>query len=204
MTRFVGSRGRLAYGLLDLVLLSITPLPAVQQPADTARPQAAQPDRYPVVVRGEHALMDCLPDRMAVSFPIRASPSATTFLGVRLHELLLSAAAEAEEILKEPAPFVLQTSLDDYYVSYELVAHTEQPNRMAKIYSELHQRIQDKFNEAGVEIPTPHDRAAAMAIRVTLPGEYLPKGYHPPACRVQHVSAGSGAGVGRDPEKNHE
>ena len=51
---------------------------------------------------------------------------------------------------------MLQTSLDDFYVAYEINAYTDQPSRMAMIYSELHQNIQDQFNEAGVEIMSPH------------------------------------------------
>lgn len=59
----------------------------------------------------------------------------------QVHELLISAATMTEHILHDPKPFVLQTSLDDFYVSYELNAHTDQPNSMAKIYSQLHQNI---------------------------------------------------------------
>jgi small-conductance mechanosensitive channel len=57
-----------------------------------------------------------------------------------VHALLIAAAYDTEHILKEPKPFVLQTSLDDFYVSYELNAFTNQPLQMARIYSELHSR----------------------------------------------------------------
>jgi small-conductance mechanosensitive channel len=77
----------------------------------------------------------------------------------RVHELLTAAAGNTEGILEEPSPFVLQTSLNDFYVSYELNAYTETPNAMARIYSELHQSIQDHFNQAGIEIMSPHYRA---------------------------------------------
>ena len=59
-------------------------------------------------------------------------------------------------ILSEPAPFILQTSLDDFYVSYELNAYTDRPLMMTGIYSQLHQNIQDKCNEADIEILSPH------------------------------------------------
>ena len=78
----------------------------------------------------------------------------------KVHELLIAAAAATPHILKEPAPFVLQTSLDDFYVSYQVNAFTDQPSAMAITYSELHKNIQDKFNEAGVEIMSPHFTAA--------------------------------------------
>ncbi|MEO8502649.1 MAG: mechanosensitive ion channel domain-containing protein [Acidobacteriota bacterium] len=74
----------------------------------------------------------------------------------RVHALLLAAAGETTGILSDPAPFVLQTSLDDFYVSYEINAYTTEPARMAAIYSDLHRNIQDSFNGSGVEIMSPH------------------------------------------------
>ncbi len=72
-----------------------------------------------------------------------------------VHNLLIQSALTTKDILNVPGPFVLQTSLDDYYVSYELNAYTNTPKRMAMIYSELHQNIQDHFNIANVEIMSP-------------------------------------------------
>jgi small-conductance mechanosensitive channel len=77
----------------------------------------------------------------------------------KVHELLIAAAKETEGIIKDKEPFVLQTSLDDFYVSYQINAYTDQASAMAVIYSRLHQNIQDKFNQAGVEIMSPHYRA---------------------------------------------
>lgn len=74
----------------------------------------------------------------------------------KVHELLIQAAGRTGHILKDPKPFVLQTGLDDFFVSYQVNAYTNQANRMAAIYSELHQHIQDCFNEAEIEILSPH------------------------------------------------
>jgi small-conductance mechanosensitive channel len=74
----------------------------------------------------------------------------------KVHELLLRAAANTGGILQEPKPFVLQTALNDFFVTYQLNAYTDQANNMANIYSELHQNIQDSFNEGGIEILSPH------------------------------------------------
>ena len=74
----------------------------------------------------------------------------------KVHKTLIEAALDTEYILKEPAPFVLQTSLDDFYISYQLNAYTNKPNLMVIIYSKLHQNIQDKCNEAGFEILSPN------------------------------------------------
>lgn len=74
----------------------------------------------------------------------------------QIHALLLQAAAHTPGLLSTPPPFILQTSLDDFYVTYELNAHTDSPQAMMQIYSDLHQNIQDAFNEYGVQIMSPH------------------------------------------------
>jgi small-conductance mechanosensitive channel len=102
----------------------------------------------------------------------------------RVHELLINSAKLSQNILENPAPFVLQTSLDDFYVSYELNAYTDNPNIMAKTYSELHQNIQDKFNEAGVEIMSPHYSAIRDGNQITVPEDYLPETYTAPTFRI--------------------
>jgi len=73
----------------------------------------------------------------------------------KVHELMINAAQATENILKEPAPFVLQTSLNDYHISYQINAYTRNPEIQSRIYSELNQNIQNKFKEAGVEILSP-------------------------------------------------
>jgi small-conductance mechanosensitive channel len=54
---------------------------------------------------------------------------------------------------------VLQINLSDFYVEYQINAFTTLSRKMDQIYSELHQNIQNKFNEAGVEILSPHYRS---------------------------------------------
>lgn len=90
----------------------------------------------------------------------------------QVHEVLIDAALSTEHILQDPKPFVLQTSLDDFYVSYEINAFTDQPNKMALIYSSLHQNIQDKCNENGIEILSPHYRVDRPGAESTIPKEY--------------------------------
>lgn len=103
----------------------------------------------------------------------------------QIHQLLIDAALATDQVEKEPPPFVLQTSLDDFYVSYQLNAHTKNSNAQAGIYSQLHQNIQDKFNEAGVEIMSPHYRAQRDGNMVTIPSSYLPADYQPPTFHHQ-------------------
>ncbi len=97
-----------------------------------------------------------------------------------VRDLLVSAAGRVEGILETPVPFVLQTSLDDFYVRYELNAYTREANAMAVLYSRLHAEIQDAFNAAGVEIMSPHYSAVRDGNRSTLPDAYLPKDYRTP------------------------
>ncbi|MGH9513394.1 MAG: mechanosensitive ion channel family protein [Terriglobales bacterium] len=101
-----------------------------------------------------------------------------------VHKLLIDAALSTEAVLKQPEPFIFQTALDDFYVHYELNAYTDQPNRMAKIYSDLHRNIQDKFNEAGVEIMSPHYSSVRDGNKTAIPDDYLPKDYSAPAFRL--------------------
>lgn len=102
----------------------------------------------------------------------------------KVHGLLIDAANSTEHILKDPLPFVLQTSLDDFFVTYELNAFTDKPTSMATIFSELHQHIQDKFNEAGVEIMSPHYAAVRDGNQAAIPETYLPKSYSAPGFRI--------------------
>jgi len=78
----------------------------------------------------------------------------------KVEELLIEAALKSEFIQAEPAPFVLQTSLDDNYVAYELNAYSKEAKKMALIYSDMHRNILDAFNKAGVEILSPQYIAA--------------------------------------------
>jgi small-conductance mechanosensitive channel len=103
----------------------------------------------------------------------------------QVHQLLIDAALSTQLIESEPAPYVLQTSLDDYYVSYRINAYTKMPNQQAKIYSQLHQNIQDKFNEAGVEIMSPHYNALRDGNATTIPAENLPKDYKTPSFNIR-------------------
>jgi small-conductance mechanosensitive channel len=77
----------------------------------------------------------------------------------QVHATLIAAANATAHILPTPPPQVWQTSLDDFYVSYQLRAHTLYPEQLETIYSELHQNLQDHCNRAGIEIMSPHYRA---------------------------------------------
>jgi small-conductance mechanosensitive channel len=87
----------------------------------------------------------------------------------KVKELLISAASKSDGVDKDRDPFVLQTSLEDFYISYQINAYTKQSHRMAAIYSDIHRNILDEFNNAGVEILSPHYRAERDGNDITIP-----------------------------------
>lgn len=111
----------------------------------------------------------------------------------QVHDLLIAAAKATPNILAKPEPFVLQTSLDDFYVSYQINAYTDDPAIMARTYGQLHANIQDKFNEGGVEIMSPHYRTLRDGNQTTIPADYLPQTYEAPPFRVRQVDGDAGA-----------
>ncbi len=76
----------------------------------------------------------------------------------QIHAMLLDAARQIPEIKTDPAPYVVQTSLADFYVVYRLVVQVDsaQPATRARVASDLHAAIQDVFNQHGVQIMSPH------------------------------------------------
>jgi small-conductance mechanosensitive channel len=109
----------------------------------------------------------------------------------KVHELLRSAAVATTHVLKSPEPFVLQRALNDFYVSYELNAYTDTPREVLNIFSELHQNIQNRFNDAGVEICSPHFAALRDGNAVSMPEEYLRSGSKVPGFRVGPMETNS-------------
>lgn len=73
----------------------------------------------------------------------------------KVHKMLMEAASRCVLINKEKTPFVLQTALNDYHISYQLNAFTEHADKIPAAYSELHQNIQQIFAENAVEIMSP-------------------------------------------------
>jgi small-conductance mechanosensitive channel len=103
-----------------------------------------------------------------------------------IHGLMINAALATEGIMAEPKPFILQTDLNDFNVTYQVNAYTSQSHKMAVIYSNLHQNIQDKFNEAGVEIMSPHYTALRDGNTIQIPDDYKPKDYIKPGFKVEN------------------
>lgn len=102
----------------------------------------------------------------------------------QVHELLIAAARATACVKDEPAPFVLQNALNDFTVAYELNIFTTEARLSLEIMSELHQNIQDQFNQAGIEIMSPHFTSLRDGNNAALPAEYLPKAAAPKGFRI--------------------
>lgn len=105
----------------------------------------------------------------------------------KVHQLLIDAAKATNGVSQTPEPFVLETSLDDYYVSYQINAVITDADQTPRIMSELHANIQDMFNHADVEIMSPHYRANRNGNAVTIPEDDL-SGYKQQSQKQQNDS----------------
>ena len=71
-------------------------------------------------------------------------------------EAMLQLAAERTEgVMREPTPFVLEKSLGDFAVTYELNVYIDNTKLLPQRYADLHRNVLDVFNEYGVQIMTP-------------------------------------------------
>jgi small-conductance mechanosensitive channel len=102
-----------------------------------------------------------------------------------VHDLLIAAATRTVGVVASPEPFVFQTALNDYNVSYQINAYTDRPTEMARISSDLNQHIQDTFNEGGIEIMSPGYQAIRDGNQSTIPAAHLPPGYRRPAFKIE-------------------
>jgi small-conductance mechanosensitive channel len=94
----------------------------------------------------------------------------------QVHAMLLEAARRTQGLAPDPAPFVLQTALSDFYVEYRLCAHCGEfaAPRRADVMNQLHGHIPDVFNENGVQIMSPHYRSDPPQPQVVPPEAWSP------------------------------
>lgn len=92
----------------------------------------------------------------------------------QVHSLLLLAAGRTGNIRKQPAPYVLQRQLSDFYVEYTVICRLVDEKVRIETLSELHSRIQDAFNEFGVQIMSPHYMVQPAENMVVPPSKWYP------------------------------
>ena len=73
----------------------------------------------------------------------------------QVEAMLLLAAERTSGLLQDPRPFILQKSLGDFAINYELNVYCDDASAMMALYTDLHRNILDVFNEYGVQIMTP-------------------------------------------------
>jgi small-conductance mechanosensitive channel len=73
----------------------------------------------------------------------------------QVESMLLLAAERTQGVRRDPVPFVLEKSLGDFCVIYELYAAIDDPATRLSMYAALHRSVLDVFNEYGVQIMTP-------------------------------------------------
>jgi small-conductance mechanosensitive channel len=101
----------------------------------------------------------------------------------QVEAMLIEAAGRTPGLLKEPPPFVLQLSLGDFCVTYELNVYCNRPNDITKLYTLLSQNILDVFNEYGVQIMTPAYMADTEQPKIVPKAQW----YIPPAKPPEHT-----------------
>jgi len=99
----------------------------------------------------------------------------------QVEAMLLLAASRTSGLRTTPTPFVLQTSLGDFAVNYELNVYSGDAHAMASLYTALHRNIQDVFNEHGVQIMTPAYESDPAAPKVVPKDQW----YQSPARMVE-------------------
>ena len=92
----------------------------------------------------------------------------------QVEAMLIEAAARTPGLLREPPPFVLQQTLGDFAVTYELNAHCRTPGLMPRLYADMHRQILDVFNEYGVQIMTPAYEGDPAEPKVVPKSEWFP------------------------------
>lgn len=94
----------------------------------------------------------------------------------QVHAMLLEAARRTPGVAAQPAPYVVQTALSDFYIEYRLCAQSNKnaPSRRIEAINQLHSHVLDVFNENGVQIMSPHYRSDPIEPQVVPPEQWAP------------------------------
>lgn len=90
----------------------------------------------------------------------------------QVEAMLKLAAGRTEGLKTEPQPYVLQSSLGDYAVNYELNVFCDDQADILQSYSDLHANIQDVFNEHEVQIMSPAYEADPETAKIVAPDDW--------------------------------
>jgi small-conductance mechanosensitive channel len=103
--------------------------------------------------------------------------------------MLVLAAHRTSALRADPPPFVLEKSLGEFAVTYELNVCVDSAAGMQERYAELHRNILDVFNEYGVQIMTPAYEGDPPQPKVVASDQW----FRAPARRPDEPRSGEGA-----------
>jgi small-conductance mechanosensitive channel len=115
--------------------------------------------------------------RREIRRPVALSTTITIGYEVpwrRVYQLMLAAARGVPGISQEMQPYVLQTSLNDFHISYELTAFVREPQSYRQTLSQVLEALQDQFAAAGIEILSPGYHAIRDGNAPTVPESLSP------------------------------
>jgi small-conductance mechanosensitive channel len=75
-----------------------------------------------------------------------------------VHAVLIEAALKTSHVEQNPMPFVLQTSMDDFYAHYQINAYTKAVDLVPSLYAELYENIQNGFHALNIDMTAAHYR----------------------------------------------
>ena len=113
----------------------------------------------------------------------------------QVESLLLLAAERTPGLRREPPPIVWQRALSDFYVEYTLLCPIERQIDRYPVLADLHSKIQDAFNEHGVQIMSPHFLSQPDERVIAPPDSW----YARPAKKPAAASGERAASVGTTP-----
>jgi small-conductance mechanosensitive channel len=111
----------------------------------------------------------------------------------QVEAMLLESAARTPGLREDLPPFVLQTLLGDFCITYELNVYCEKAYNMELRYADLHRNILDVFNEYGIQIMTPAYRGDPEQPKVVPKDQWYASPAQMPA---SHQGKTLGAGEG--------
>ncbi|GAB5451456.1 MAG: mechanosensitive ion channel family protein [Halioglobus sp.] len=98
----------------------------------------------------------------------------------QVEAMLKIAASRTAGLESDPEPFVLQTAIGDFAVTYQLNAYCRDVSQLMRVYSALHANIQDVFNEYGVQIMSPNYESDPAVPKIVPPEDWYPAPATPP------------------------
>jgi len=102
----------------------------------------------------------------------------------QVEAMLLMAVQRSDGLESDPPPYVLQQTLGDFCINYEINAYCRDASSLARIRTALHRNILDVFNEYDVQIMTPAYERDPEAPKTVPPEQW----YLEPATRQREAA----------------